>query len=261
MTATALFAMPFLTEQVIRIGSSLSESDWNRPTGCPGWTVHDIFTHLTCTFRDITNTPGFPTPVSGSIERTNDVAVAAFRGLTPQQNLDAYRGLVEQAMTVLEARQSAEQADRLIDLDDAGVYPLHLMADSLVFDHYCHLKHDLNVRGSLDIDIEADAPTMTSSLTWLMAGLPQMSPARLAPTLRAPVALELSGVGGARWVMSCDDGVTVTQDGSDVSAVIACSGDEFMLWGTGRIDWRTADIRFEGDEDLGRAVADAIRVF
>lgn len=280
MTTHALLAMPGLTAEVIRIGSALSDDDWKRPTGCPGWSVHDLFTHLTCTFRDITGAPGFPDPVAGAIERTNDAAVAAFRDLTPQQNLEAYRSLVDPALAVLTARQQEGEAERPIDLDDAGVYPLHLMADSLVFDHYCHLAHDLSAPGSLGVHPELDAGTeasaMAASLTWLMAGIPQMSPLRLVEALSAPVALEFSGAGGGRWILwRAEDGSVRTAEsgaaenstaesstaGDEAAARIACSGDEFIRWGTHRIDWRDADIEFSGDAELARAAADAIKVF
>ena len=42
-----------LTETVIDLGMRLNPHDWARPSACPGWTVHDIFIHLTCTLREI----------------------------------------------------------------------------------------------------------------------------------------------------------------------------------------------------------------
>jgi hypothetical protein len=217
-----------------------------------------MFIHLACTFRDESQLPSVP----GSIERSNDVAVGAFRHRTPQQTLDDYRALSELALERLTNQQIGDAGRQVVDLDDAGRYPAHLMADSLVFDHYCHLKHDLSVPGSLTFEIAADAATMAATLTWLIAGLPMMSPPRLADALTAPVALKLTGAGGGSWILANIQGaVVVTVGTGDAAASLTCTADEFLRWGTHRVSFLDADVRLDGDTRLAHTAAAAIKVF
>jgi uncharacterized protein (TIGR03083 family) len=262
MTTTAATALPALTEVVLGLGAQLVARDWSRPSACPGWTVHDVVVHLTCTLREVVAPDALPEPVVGSIERTNDVAVAAFRDRSPRQTLEDYRELVEPAVANLRRMQAEPTASEIVDFQDAGRYPTHLVADSLVFDHHCHLRHDLGGRGPLKLEIEADEGVTSSTLEWLMAGLPQMSPPRLTAALDAPVELELTGAGGGTWTLQrVDDQVDVLPGARNGAARLSSTADEFLLWGTHRINWEDSTMRLQGDRDLATRVASAIHVF
>ena len=56
-------------------------------------------------------------------------------------------------------------ASEIVAFNDARTYPTHLLADSLVFDHHCHLRHELGGRGPLDLDVmsAADIPGRAAS--------------------------------------------------------------------------------------------------
>ena len=127
--------------------------------------------------------------------------MAAFRDRPPWQTLEDYPELVEPALANLQGTQAEPVASEIVDFDDAGRYPTHLVADSLVFDHHFHLRHDLGGRGPLKLDIVADEAVTSSNLAWLIAGLPQMSPPRLVAALYAPVERELIGAGGGTWTL------------------------------------------------------------
>jgi uncharacterized protein (TIGR03083 family) len=263
VTATALTALPALTALTLDIGHQLDERDWQRPSACPGWSVHDIFIHLTCTLREIAAPDTLPEPVPGSIERTNDAAVIYFRIQPPAKTLEDYQQLIAPALAGLAEMQQQPAASEIVDLDDAGRYPTHLIADSLVFDHYCHLRHDIGGRGPLDLDVPGDEATVQANLAWLIAGLPQMSPPRLIGTVRAPVELRLTGPGGGTWTLdTVDTHLEILAHGErNPAAQITCTADEFILWATHRISWRDASLVIDGDQTLAEQVASAIHVF
>jgi uncharacterized protein (TIGR03083 family) len=261
MTKQGLAALPELARTAIELGESLSETDWAQPSACPGWSVHDIFVHLACTLRESVDPESMPPTVPGKIERSNDRAVAAFRSLTPRQTLDLYRDLIEPALVIHDNAQTGDAASREVDLEDAGTYPAHLMVDSLVFDHYCHLRHDLGGFGPLDFSVRADAVVMESSLSWLIAGLPQMSAARLPSVLTAPFSLELTGPGGGTWTLApVPTTIEVKAATREADAAISSTAEDFLVWGTHRGDWREY-VRLGGDASLAAQVVDAIKVF
>lgn len=267
MTSHGVGAMERLSRSVLALGETLDGRGWAQPSACPGWSNHDLLVHLVCTLREIAEPASLPVAFPGSIERSNDVAVAAFRSEQPGHTLENYARLLWPTLDALAEMQKEPAASGVVDFDDAGLYPAHLVADSLAFDHYCHLRHDLAApRGTVEaLDVTADETVMSASLTWLFAGLPQMSPSRLATSLTRSVVLSLSGPGGGSWTLvpavggqrvSVEEGVSSTAE-----AHITSSVDSFHLWGTHRQSWREADLDIKGDERLATDVLDALHVF
>ncbi|MGI3224285.1 maleylpyruvate isomerase N-terminal domain-containing protein [Streptomyces sp. GTA36] len=267
MTTSGVTALERLSRTVLGLEGTLDHSGWAQPSACPGWSNHNVLIHLVCTLREIVEPESLPAPYPGSIERTNDVAVAAFRGERPGHTLATYRRLLGPAMDALAGMQKEPVASGSVDFDDAGRYPAHLVADSLAFDHYCHLRHDLAApRGTIEsLNVVEDETVVSASLTWLFAGLPQMSARRLAASLTRPVVLSLSGPGGGSWSLvpaSADHRITVEPGASpEAAAHVTASGDSFHLWGTHRQSWREADLHISGEERLATDVLDALYVF
>lgn len=269
MTAQAVQALERLGEVVLGLPSRLGAGDWNRPSACRGWSVHDVLIHLTATLREVVDPDSLPSPVSGDIEATNDRHVEHFRGYTPGQTMGTYAELLPVALAGLQQMQTPANRDLQVDFDNAGKYPAHLVADSLVFDHYCHLRHDLiEPRGPLDLpQLPAAREYLEPSITWLMAGLPQMSPATLADQLTEPVRLFLSGEGGSSWTLrSNGSGQVVAEPSTRHDAAVATiitDADAFILWGTGRVDSAEAAsmLAIRGKRELGRRVQQHIHVY
>ena len=108
--------------------------------------------------------------------------------------LSDYDDVSAKALDALEGLQAPGVAETVIPIENAGHYPLHLVADAMAFDHFCHLRNDiLRPNGPIEHHIPpADEIRVRASLEWLMAGLPQMSPA-VAGVLTKPLGLRLSG--------------------------------------------------------------------
>ncbi|CUR56845.1 conserved hypothetical protein [metagenome] len=262
MTRHAVAPFQRLTEAVRRL-ERLNEAQWSRPSTCPGWSNHDVLIHLACTLRETVEPDSLPVAVPGDIERTNDAFVIAFRGQSPTETLGDYARLVDQTIDTLGSLQDEPVASEPADFHDAGTYPLHLVADAMVFDHFTHLRYDLPVvDSSASTSLSQDADIMRVSLGWLIAGLPQMSPARLAKILTAPVDLELTGPGGGQWTLRPGASpIAVAPSSGGVETVLTSSADAFHQWGTRRTSWRDSDVEIAGDSQLGAAVLDTMRVF
>jgi uncharacterized protein (TIGR03083 family) len=267
MTVPAVTALERLGDHVLGLLDRLDPEDWDRPSACQGWSVHDVIIHLTTTLREVVDPFSLPGAVNGDIEATNDRYVDHFRGCMPEQTLEMYRRLLPLALTELRQMQTPGSADILVDFDNAGKYPAHLVADSLVFDHYCHLRHDLSEpRGPLERALLPAKEFVEPSIAWLMAGLPQMSPASLADVLDAPVRIFLSGSGGSSWVLGrTPDGNVTAERGEErnVAATIISDADAFILWGTRRLSPAEAAplLAIRGDRALGRRVQQNIHVY
>ena len=61
-------------------------------------------------------------------------------------------------------------AEVVVPLGNLGSHPLHLLANALVFDHYCHLRHDmLGPNGPVDRpDFPIDELRIAPILDWML---------------------------------------------------------------------------------------------
>ena len=237
---------------------------WRLESRCSGWTNEDVLIHLACTLRELVEPEALPAPVPGAIERTNDVQVEAFREGDSRFHVTEYRRLLPAALDLLESLQSEDLIDETFSLDDAGVYPVHLSAEALAFDHYCHLVHDVTLGAALPpIPVKLVEPALVASTRWLVAGIPQMSGARLADTLVTPVGLRITGPGGGVWQLSASDAQLADCTPAEVLCPTAIETDaaDFMLWGTLRAERATCAVALLGDAELAYAVAAAIHVY
>lgn len=239
---------------------------WGFGSNCPGWTNGDILIHLVCTIRELVEPEALPSPDTTSIERTNDLQVQAFRAGTVREHLAEYTRLLPGALTVLADLQADTLRDETFDLFDAGIYPVHLNAEALAFDHYCHLAHDMTLDAALPaISPALVDPALAASTRWLVAGIAQMSGARLATALTQPVGLRIEGPGGGTWLLSAPSGSTALAECQPTHSLpattIETSSSDFMLWGTHRRHLFECAIFYGGDEGLARSVAAAVHVY
>jgi uncharacterized protein (TIGR03083 family) len=262
MTARGVESLKADHQEVLAIAKSLSDDEWLAPSGCEGWRTKDVVAHLACTFRTVAEPGTLPPGVAGDLEGTQEVGVAERKDWDSARVLAEYEDLGAKAIEALAGLQTPGVAETVIPLEDAGHYPLHLVANALAFDHYCHLRNDiLQPRGSVDRPAPPhDDLRLGATMEWLLAGLPQMPGQAIIDAVTAPVLLELTGPGGGTWTIR--PGVEVVDgDAGDAAATITSSAQDFVVWSTLRASWRESNVTIDGDKDLAERVLDAIHLF
>ena len=252
-------------EAVLDVARSLSADEWAAPSGCAGWRVQDVLAHLACTFRTVAEPGTLPPGVTGDLEATQEVGVAERKDWPPDRVLAEYEELGTRAIEALAGLQAPGIGENMIPIENAGMYPLHMVANALAFDHYCHLRNDILQPGG---PVDRPSPPhddlrLEATLEWLIAGLPQMPGPAIAEAVEAPVVLDLTGPGGGTWtIRPGGDGVEVT-DGraDDAVATIRSSAQDFVVWSTLRRPWRDLGVETEGDTAAAERVLDAIHLF
>jgi len=249
-------------EEVLAVARSLSADEWAAPSGCAGWRVQDVVAHLACTFRTVAEPGTLPPGVAGDLEATQEVGVAERKDWAAERVLAEYENLGTNAIEALARLQTPGMAENLIPIENAGTYPLHLVANALAFDHYCHLRNDiLRPLGP----IERPAPPhddlrLGAALEWLLAGLPQMPGPAINEAVQTPIVLELTGPGGGTWTIR--PGVEVDEGAApEATATIRCSARDFVVWSTHRQPWRELDVDIDGDRAAAEQVLDAVHLF
>ncbi len=231
---------------LLDIGAGLTDEQWQAPSGCAGWRLQDVVTHLANLFWIMVDPAKLP-PLEGvPTEQAQEAAVQARRGMSGAAALADYK---EAAGPALEQLAQLETLAMALPLGDLGTYPAGLLPAAYSFDHYTHIRADLFApRGSLrGTPPPSDADRLAPVLDWIEAALPQQNPAAAAA---CRLELEVTGA-GAR---------SISFGSGQPTATISSDGPALVRWVTQRGSWAEVGARATGDEQA-LAAARTLKVF
>jgi uncharacterized protein (TIGR03083 family) len=237
--------------------TSLTAEEWGLPSGCAGWRVQDVVMHMACVFHLIADPSTIEPGTSDDAEANAEVPVQARRNLEPAAVVEDYERWSVPGRDALAGMQAPGVGETVVPLGNLGAHPLHLLANAIVFDHYCHLRNDIGAAIPRAAALPRDEAALAATLEWMLAGLPQMCAGALADC-GVGVNLVLEGPGGGRWTLRPGSPWTVSPGTDPVLPTAVSTPHDFVAWGTKRGDWRDAGVRL--DEDAAAATLDAINV-
>jgi uncharacterized protein (TIGR03083 family) len=260
MTAAAIPAL----EQEVRFAkdliATLTPAEWEAASGCAGWRVQDVVSHMAAVFQQIADPASIDTGDSGKAESAAEVPVQARRDWTIQQVIDAYDEWSPRGVAALAGLQEPPMADMQVPLSDLGTHPLNLLGNAIVFDHYCHLRHDIGAAVDRAAALPHDEGALTATREWMLAGLPQMCAEALAAVPPHAVNLVFDGPGGGSFLLAPGaEGWTVDGGGEPTAPTVRSTVHDFVSWGTKRADWRTA-VTGDVDHPAVAPILDAINI-
>jgi uncharacterized protein (TIGR03083 family) len=262
VTAAAINALEREIALATDIIASLQPAEWALPTDCAGWRVHDLVAHMSATFKTIAGgTVARADDTPDDAERNADAAVDERREWSHADVAAEYAEWSVSGLGALRGMNDEATASMMIPLGNLGSHPMHLLANAIVFDHYCHLRHDLlQPEGPLDRPaLPQDDLRLHAIEDWMLGGLPQMCAEDLRVVDR-PLNLVFTGPGAASFVVRPGSPYVVIEPGLEAGATTVTSGaHEFVSWGTKRRNWR-ASVTIDGDADYAAQVLDAINI-
>lgn len=236
--------------------ASLSEEEWQRPSGCAGWRVQDVAQHMASTFHSIADPGSITTGTSHDVEENAEVPVQDRRHWPVADVIAAYAEWSEKGVNALAGMQEAPLADMVIPLANLGSHPMHILANAIVFDHYCHLRHDIGAAVERAAALPRDPAALKATLEWMLAGVPQMCAEALSACTDG-VNLSFTDVGVTASVRHVNGAWIITDDADTSLPTATTTAHDFISWGTKRADWRAMGI--EVPDGAGRTL-DAINV-
>jgi uncharacterized protein (TIGR03083 family) len=258
MTAAAIPALKAQVRQAKELFVTLTSAEWASDSGCDGWRVQDVAQHMASVFQQIADPASIDFGDSGRAEVAAEVPVRDRRDWSPDEVMAAYDEWSDKGVAALAALQEPPMSDAVVPLSDLGSHPLHLLGNAIVFDHYCHLRHDIGAAVERAAVLPREDDALAVTLEWMLAGLPQMCAAELAAAPAEAVNLVFDGPGGGDYVLVPGaDGWTVSQGASPDAPTIVTTVHDFVSWGTKRSDWRD---HVSGDVDRAASVLDAINI-
>jgi uncharacterized protein (TIGR03083 family) len=264
MTTAAVDAVRTERDRAIELFESLTPEEWAAPSGCEGWSVQDVACHMASVFHSIADPSSIEQGTSDDVEANAEVPVQARRNWTPEQVIDEYRTWSEAGLAAFAAMQDPPLADTVVPLGNLGSHPLHILANAIAFDHYCHLRHDIGHAVERAAALPRDGDVLAPGLEWMLVGIPQMCADALAGSPSQTVNLVLDGPGGCTAVLAPGEGRWTVDIGStDPDApTLVSDGHAFVAWATKRTAWRDhAEITgAAGDVAAAASVIDAVNV-
>lgn len=260
MTHAAIAALNVEVDRAKEIFASLTPAEWEAASGCDGWRVQDVAQHMAATFQKIAAPDTVDGGDSGHTEMSAEVPVQQRKDWTPIEVIAAYQEWAGKGVAALAALQEAPMANTVVPLSDLGEHPMHILANAIVFDHYCHLRHDIGAAVDRAAQLPRDTEALRATLEWMLAGLPQMCAAELDAGPDQVVNLVFDGPAADTFCISPGpDGWTVANHRDVDAPVIHTTAHDFVSWGTKRTDWRGTSTGDVGNERVS-AVLDAINI-
>lgn len=231
---------------LLDIGAGLTDEQWRAPSGCAGWRVQDVVTHLANGFWTLADPAKLPSPDGLPTEQVQEAAVQARRGMSGAQALADYE---QSRGPGLDKLAELTALDLEVPLGDLGTYPAAFLPAAYSFDHFIHIRADLfQPRGPLAAtQLPADDRRLAPVLDWIAAALPQQN-----PLVASACTLELQVTGaGARSI----------EFGSGGPRASIRSGARALIWWvTQRGSWEELGVWADGDEEA-LAKARTLKVF
>jgi len=224
---------------VLQLCSQMPESMWAKDSGCSGWSVQDLVSHMACSYWLAVDPSALPNPGGLPAERAADLYVESRRAMTPNEVVADYESVSARGLDVLAA---VEGQDVDIPIGDVGTYPASVVPTTFVFESFIHTRYDLfSPDGPLPGDPPpADELRLAPTLDWIGAALPQQNP-QLLNDLHTGVEICLDGL--------CARTLHIGGD-ADVAAHIRSDSQAFARWVTQRGTWETLGVQAEGDPSV-----------
>lgn len=234
---------------VLELCSQLPDPMWAAASGCPGWSVQDLISHMACSFWLAVDPSKLPDPKGLPAERAADLYVDARRSMTPEEVVADYESV---SLKGLELLAAVEGQDVEIPIGDVGTYPASVVPTAFAFEEFIHLRYDLF---SPDGPLEGEPPPcdelrLAPTLDWIEAALPQQN-SRLLDALPSAVELRLQGL--------CARTLRIGGD-TDVAARVTSDSQAFVRWVTQRGTWEDLGVQAEGEQSILDVVR-RLRVF
>ena len=233
--SSAIQAIEEDRKALLELCQRMDDSVWTKESGCAGWSVQDLLSHMACSFWLAVDPSRLPDPGGLPAERAADLYVESRRSMTPEELVADYESVSAKGLELL---ASLEGQDFEVPLGDVGTYPASVIPTTFAFEEYIHLRFDLFAP---DGPLEGDPPAsdelrLSPTLDWIEVALPQQN-SELIGQLNSAVEIQLEGL--------CER--TLRVGSGDVAAHITSDSQAFVRWVTQRGTWDELGVKADGD--------------
>jgi uncharacterized protein (TIGR03083 family) len=252
---------------IANVCDGLSADQWDAPTECPGWSVHDNVAHMIGTERMLlgeqpepgTSGAGDAAHVRNDIGKANERWIATYRGWDGAALLDEFRTVTGRRLEALRALTTAEWDKEGFTPEGPG--PYRLFMEIRVFDCW---YHDQDIREALDRPGYLDGPVADLSVGRIpVKALGYVVGKKAGAPPNTTVVFDIAGPSPIVAAISVPpEGRAVLLDAPPDTPTVHIGTDRrtFTRLAGGRWSGEHArahgTVRVDGDTDLGNRVVD-----
>jgi uncharacterized protein (TIGR03083 family) len=236
--------------------STLSDDEWRRPTGCPGWTVQDQVSHLVDYEAGALGRPR-PDHAPADLSHTkNEMGAANEVGVDARRSKSGAEVLAELREVV------AARLDRLASLTEADLEheastPVGpgTLRDVLTLRLMDTWSHEQDIRRALDRPGHADGPAVATTVAYWSQFLPILV-AKRAGAPDGTVVFAIGDLPPAVVEVAAGRGRLADGPAGEPLARLRMDAPELAAFVGGRSDAPVEAVHIDGDVALGRRILD-----
>lgn len=229
-----LDAMHDAIDGFVEVVATLQDHDWRRPTGCPGWTVHDVVAHVV----------GLEDVLTGGIEPdvelhddlphvTNDVSRYTERHVHVRRSRHPSELLEELGVVIgRRRRQLAGDLDAVAPSFLGGQQPLAHSIGLRAFDIF---SHEQDIRRAIGRPGHLEGPAAAACLARVLRQLARVLPDRVVAD-EATLVMEVAGPQSATLWLDLGTGETLHAPPPDPTVTMEFSFADLIPLACGRDD-------------------------
>jgi uncharacterized protein (TIGR03083 family) len=245
----------------IELCRNLSEDEWNRPTGCPGWTIKDQISHLIGTETMLAGRPPAPAAepygdhVRNDIGKFNEAEIAARRERPGKEVLAEFEALSDERLAALRAMSDEDFAKDTMTPVGPGTYGQFM--GIRLFDSWVH---EQDIRRALGKPGHLAGPAVDVALEHILPSLGRTVGKKAGAPDDTTVVVELTGPIQQRIGVAVTGGraALLPDPPSNPTTTVTLDAEAFVALACGRSDADPATAKVTGDEALGRKVAESL---
>ena len=244
---------------VDHVCSGLSDGDWDRPTGCPGWTVKDHLSHLVDYEARALGRPApqhdpGPRPyLKNEMGRVNEIGVDARRPEPGPAVLEEFRAVTAERLAQLGRLTEQDLAEQTMTPAGPGT-----LADLLTLRVMDSWSHEQDIRRAVGRPGDEDGPAAQEALDYFARFLPYVVGKRAAAPEGSKVVFRIGERSPLPVEVTAGRGrVAADPDRATVSLEIPVASFAALVCGRGDA---AGDVVITGDRPLGQRVLDSMGI-
>ncbi|GGO84617.1 maleylpyruvate isomerase family mycothiol-dependent enzyme [Wenjunlia tyrosinilytica] len=252
-------------EAISELCAPLSEGEWNRATSCPGWSVRDVVSHVIAIESEILGDPrpihSLPRDLRHVVDETSrymEVPVDVRRCHTgPEMTGELEYTIIRRSRQL---RNETREPDATVRGVTGKEETLEAQLISRAFDVWVH---EQDVRRALGRPGNLDSPGAIVTRDFLIQSLPKAVAKGAGAPPNSAVVFDVHGaVEFMRTVRVNAEGRGSVDASVSLGPAVTLSMDweMYVLLQCGRIRAHVAQVKLEGDEELGRRVLENLAV-
>lgn len=263
MSREGLASFEHQSDLLLNIITSLTVKEWQMPSKCEGWTVHDVVAHMSALLNSPLNPMELIEVLRADDQSVNESPVEKRRALGPSALVGEYQRGRKWSLRLARALQAPVIGNIPLPMGDLGLHPQSFLPDTMAMDHHIHLRYDICAPNG---PIQRPLPPVTERelapiIAWLFRIIPPTNDGKDV-RFEGWIDFEIHDPGTHVFSVRATTGGLESQEGpaASSSATVRSSTSDFLQWATGRVEWRGCDVEISGSTDAATTLLDHVKL-